>query len=263
MALVFLSMLPSPAIAVEEPEEGPVNEDGILPPIAILDIINYGSIKISLYLNWTPITVNNFIGLAESGHYNGVLFHRIVDDFVIQTGDGGGSSTIPLELHPNATHIDGAVGMARESDPDTAADQFYICDGPQHGLDDASINPEEGQSPGYAVFGVVIEGMEVVRAIASVPVYGENNPRPGSVVPSLWYNVGTPKQDVILEKVTIEYPEEEIEVGEEDDFILSGASLNAALIGLVLIVPAAALANFYFKRKRLIEDALLLEIEEG
>jgi len=162
--------------------------------IAVLDT-DFGIIRFELYENFTPITTSHFLELAEPGHYDGVLFHRIVDDFVIQTGDGGGSTTIPLEIHPNATHIDGAVGMARSEDPDSAEDQFYICDGAQHGLDGD-----------YAVFGVVIEGMEVVRQIAQVPVWGENNPRPGELVPLVWHNLGTPKEDVYLNEVTIETP---------------------------------------------------------
>ncbi len=187
--IILMSIIPSFTCEDEE-EEGPqVNR------IAIMDT-DYGIIKFELYENWTPITTGHFIELAEEGHYEGVLFHRIVDDFVIQTGDGGGSETIPLETHPNATHVDGAVGMARSEDPDSAEDQFYICDGAQHGLDGD-----------YAVFGIVIEGMEVVRQIASVPVWGENNPRPGAVIPSLSHNLGMPKEDVYLNSVLIETPE--------------------------------------------------------
>ncbi len=65
----------------------------------------------------------------------------------------------------NLTHTDGAVGMARSSNPDSASSQFYICDGPQHGLDG-----------GYAVFGQVVKGMEVVRAIAAVPTDASDKP---------------------------------------------------------------------------------------
>lgn len=191
MAFVVTSIAFFPLVVGQEEEEP---HAPFFNRIAILDT-DFGIIKFELYENWTPITTSHFIELAESGHYDGVLFHRIVDDFVIQTGDGGGSNTIPLETHPNATHIDGAVGMARGEDPDSAEDQFYICDGPQHDLDGD-----------YAVFGVVIEGMDVVHKIAEVPVWGENNPRPGELVPLVWYNLGTPKEDVYLNKVTIETP---------------------------------------------------------
>lgn len=152
-----------------------------------------GTIKFELYEKRAPITTTNFIKLAESSFYNGVLFHRVIDDFVIQSGDpntknrptgtpadwwddgdGGSDDTIPLESHPELTHVDGAVGMAREfGDPDSASSQFYICDGPQHRLDDTEENNQnrtfrEIDDRGYAVFGVVIEGIEIVREIATV-----------------------------------------------------------------------------------------------
>lgn len=139
---------------------------------------NFGVIKAMLYDQGAPITVGNFLNLTTSQFYDGILFHRIVDDFVIQTGDpntkdsnpyndgmGGSSQTIPLEINENLTHVDGALGMARSSDPNSASSQFYICDGPQHGLDG-----------NYAVFGVVVEGIEVVRQIASQPVWGLKRP---------------------------------------------------------------------------------------
>jgi len=196
LVVIMINISLFPQVSGQEHGEG--EECTSCNRIAVLET-DYGTITFTLYENITPITTANFIGLAESGHYTNVLFHRIVDDFVIQTGDGGGTGDpIPLEIHPNATHVDGAVGMARSEDPDSAEDQFYICDGAQHGLDGD-----------YAVFGIVIEGMEVVREIASVPVYGENNPRPGAGVPLLWKNVGMPKEDVYLQTVTIKEPEEE------------------------------------------------------
>jgi cyclophilin family peptidyl-prolyl cis-trans isomerase len=138
--------------------------------IAVVET-SMGTIKIELYEDEAPITVQNFIGLAESGFYDGLIFHRVVQDFVIQTGDpkgdgtGGSSETIRLEINKELTHIDGAVGMARSSNPNSASSQFYICDGAQHSLDGS-----------YAVFGQVIEGMDVVRAIAAVPVDSNDKP---------------------------------------------------------------------------------------
>ena len=132
--------------------------------IAVIET-SMGTIKIELYEQRAPITTANFIKLANNGFYDGLIFHRVVDDFVIQTGDplgtgmGGSGKTIPLEIHPELTHTNGAVGMARSLDPNSASSQFYICDGDQHFLDG-----------NYAVFGHVIEGMDVVQAIASVDV---------------------------------------------------------------------------------------------
>ena len=139
---------------------------------------DHGTIIVELADLDAPITVGNFIELASVNFYDNMRWHRIVDGFVIQTGDpnskdnnpyndgmGGSTRTIPLEIHENLTHEDGAIGMARSSDPDSASSQFYICDGAQHGLDGD-----------YAVFGFVREGIEVVRSISSVEVYGNRRP---------------------------------------------------------------------------------------
>ncbi|MBN1539069.1 MAG: peptidylprolyl isomerase [Candidatus Thermoplasmatota archaeon] len=152
--------------------------------LAVIEVEDWGTIKIELYENMTPITTKNFIDLAQSGFYDGIKFHRCIDGFVAQTGDpntknmnpyddgmGGSDSTIPLEICRNASHVDGAVGMARSSEPDTASSQFYICDGPQHGLDDWNRDDH-----GYAVFGVVVEGLEIAKDIAATETYGNTRP---------------------------------------------------------------------------------------
>jgi cyclophilin family peptidyl-prolyl cis-trans isomerase len=232
MVFIVISISFFPSISGQEDEKEGLQFN----TIAVLDT-DFGIIRFELYENWTPITTSHFIELAESGHYNGVLFHRIVDDFVIQTGDGGGSNTIPLEINPNATHIDGAVGMARSEDPDSAEDQFYICDGPQHGLDGD-----------YAVFGVVIEGMEVVRQIAEVPVWGENNPRPGELVPLVWHNLGTPKEDVYLNEVTLEIPKINETAMSSSSGEIEG-EFPFCILGFVILAPVIALWLFFWKKK--------------
>ena len=126
--------------------------------------------------------------------YDGIFFHRVIDDFVIQTGDptctavgaypasnpscgsNGSDENIPFESNANLTHINGAVGMARSVDPDSASSQFYICDGSQHGLDNG--NRSQDDDPGYAVFGVVREGMEIVKAVSQVPTSNDPLNRP-------------------------------------------------------------------------------------
>jgi cyclophilin family peptidyl-prolyl cis-trans isomerase len=134
-------------------------------PYAILET-SMGTIKIELFMDLVPNTVNNFINLTNISFYDGLVFHRVIDDFVIQGGghlpDGKRKESpfgpIDLEIHPLARHVDGAIGMARTSNPNSATCQFYICDGPQHSLDDD-----------YAVFGrVTRKTMTVVREIASV-----------------------------------------------------------------------------------------------
>ena len=91
-------------------------------------------------------------------------------------GSNGSDENIPFEANANLTHINGAVGMARGVDPDSASSQFYICDGPQHGLDNGNRTQED--DPGYAVFGVVREGMDLVKAVAQVPTSNEPLNRP-------------------------------------------------------------------------------------
>mgnify|MGYP001187969720 FL=1 len=153
-----------------------------------------GDIILELFLNWAPITVTNFVGLVNESFYDGIFFHRVIDDFVIQAGDptctalgvypasdpscgsNGSGETIPFEADANLTHINGALGMARSVDPDSASSQFYICDGPQHGLDNGNRSQED--DPGYAVFGVVREGMDLVQAAAQIPTSNDPLNRP-------------------------------------------------------------------------------------
>lgn len=239
LMLVIFNISLIPSAAGQENDHG--EERSLVNRIAVLET-DYGVITFELFENITPITTENFINLAESGHYTSVLFHRIVDDFVIQTGDGDGTGDpIPLEIHPNATHVDGAVGMARSDDPDSAEDQFYICDGAQHGLDGD-----------YAVFGLVLEGMDVVREIAQVPVYGENNPRPGAGVPLLWQNVGKPKEDVYVQTVSIVEPEMEDErVSPAEGF----GSVNISAWALLLVlIPVLAIVWYVVRMRRRVGD---------
>ena len=153
--------------------------------IAVIET-SMGTITAELYETRAPNTTANFIGLAERGFYDGLIFHRVINNFMIQggcpegTGMGGSGTNIELEIHPELTHVDGALAMARSSHPDSASSQFYICDGAQSRLD--------GQ---YAVFGMVINGMDVVRAIAEVETGSQNKPA----------------EDVVITKISIETPE--------------------------------------------------------
>ena len=120
-----------------------------------------GTIRFELYEKDAPITTSNFIGLAEKNFYDGLKFHRVEPNFVIQggcpqgTGTGGSGKNIKLEISPNLKHGDaGAVAMARSAQPDSASSQFYITLAPTPFLDG-----------NYAVFGRVTEGLDVVRNI--------------------------------------------------------------------------------------------------
>lgn len=198
---------------------------------------NYGTIKFMLYDHGVPITTANFIKLADSGFYDGCLFHRVIDDFVIQGGDpnskdnipqndgmGGSGETIPLEINPELTHIDGAVGMARSEDPNSASSQFYICDGAQHQLDGD-----------YSVFGVVNDdaSMEVVRTIASVETWGYVRP----------LLQDRPIEDVVMEKVYTEHGYyENITMN-----IPTGNNISYGILIVVIIVIAAAVIGYKMK----------------
>ena len=121
---------------------------------------NKGKIKAELYTKEAPITAGNFISLANSGFYTGITFHRYEPGFVIQGGDpngdgtGGSPNKIKLEINPKLTHVKGALAMARTNDPNSASSQFYIVLEPSHFLDG-----------NYAVFGKVIEGMDVAMSL--------------------------------------------------------------------------------------------------
>ncbi len=133
-------------------------------PIAVMNT-TLGTMKLILYEDLVPITTNNFMKLSNDDFFDGLVFHRVIKDFMIQGGgyDSAGShhespyGTIDLEIHPDVRHVDGAISMARTSDPNSATSQFFICDGKQAYLDDE-----------YAAFGKVLIGMDVLRSIASV-----------------------------------------------------------------------------------------------
>lgn len=117
-----------------------------------------GTMKIELFEQDAPGTVQNFITLIEKGFYDGLTFHRVIDDFMIQggcphgTGTGGPGYKIKCEINPNK-HLRGSLSMAHAG-KDTGGSQFFICHSPQPHLDGV-----------HTVFGRVIEGLDVVDAI--------------------------------------------------------------------------------------------------
>jgi cyclophilin family peptidyl-prolyl cis-trans isomerase len=135
-----------------------------------------GKIVCELFPKDAPQTVNSFVFLARDHFYDGLTFHRVVPDFVIQGGDpngdgsGGPGYTLPLEAKDNPhLHDTGALAMARTNDPDSAGSQFYITLSPQHSLDPGALIPDQNgnitKSPGYTVFGNVIDGKDVPAKI--------------------------------------------------------------------------------------------------
>ena len=135
---------------------------------AIIEIEKFGTIELELYKDIAPISVDNFVKLANKGFYNGLTFHRIIKGFMIQggcpkgNGTGGPGYCIKGEFAANGVdnpikHERGVISMARAADPDSAGSQFFIMHKNAPHLD--------GQ---YAAFGKVINGIEVVDAVASV-----------------------------------------------------------------------------------------------
>lgn len=154
-----------------------------------------GDIRIALDAQKAPKTVANFLQYVKAGHYNGLIFHRVIENFMIQ---GGGftpdmrqrptKSAIPLESQGGLLNLRGSLAMARTSDPNSATAQFFINTVDNAFLDAA--NSSDGQ--GYAVFGQVIEGMEVVDKIRLVAV-GNKGP-----------HQNLPLKPVIINKAIVE-----------------------------------------------------------
>lgn len=157
----------------EEKEAKPKEDEAVLDTQEALEGIhhaemiveNYGTIKLELDADVAPVTVTNFVKLAQDHFYDGLTFHRIIKGFMIQGGDplgngtGGADETIKGEFNSNGvendiSHTRGTLSMARSSDPDSASSQFFIMH-----EDGAYLDGE------YAAFGHVTEGMEVVDAI--------------------------------------------------------------------------------------------------
>ena len=121
---------------------------------------NMGKVKIELYADKTPKTVQNFIDLSNSGFYDGVIFHRVIPGFMAQTGDpdgtgtGGPGYTFEDEFHPSLSHdSEGILSMANRG-PNTNGSQFFITYGPTPHLDNM-----------HSVFGKVVEGQDLIEAI--------------------------------------------------------------------------------------------------
>ena len=151
-----------------------------------IDINGYGTIALELDADTAPISVTNFMALAEDGFYDGLTFHRIIDGFMIQGGDplgngtGGSDMNIKGEFAKNGidnsiSHKRGVISMARSGDPDSASSQFFIVH------EDSTFLDGE-----YAAFGHVTEGMDIVDQICKdTPVQDDNG------------TVGTDDQPVI------------------------------------------------------------------
>ena len=146
-------------------------------PIVTIEMEDGGIIRLELYPDIAPITVDNFVSLVKKGFYDGLIFHRVISGFMIQGGDpkgtgmGGPGYTIKGEFRANGVvnnikHERGVISMARSMMPDSAGSQFFIMHADAPHLD--------GQ---YASFGMVIDGMDIVDAIVNTKRDWHDRPR--------------------------------------------------------------------------------------
>ncbi len=160
-------------IQENQTEEQKNRTEGIsMPPnrYAVIET-NMGTMKIELYEQRAPITTKNFIDLTNKGFYDGLIFHRIIDGFMIQGGDpdgtggGGPGYTIKDEFHPELTHDSKGILSMANAGPDTGGSQFFI-----------TLDATPHLNNKHAVFGKVVEGMEVLDAIGKVKTGANDKP---------------------------------------------------------------------------------------
>jgi cyclophilin family peptidyl-prolyl cis-trans isomerase len=138
-------------------------------------VTNVGEIEIELYPDKAPVTVKNFLAYVDAGFYNGTIFHRVIPNFMTQ---GGGldqtmnekavRSPIKNEADNGRKNLTGTIAMARTGEPHSATAQFFINVKDNEFLDHRAKSKQEW---GYAVFGKVVNGMDVVRRIESIPTH--------------------------------------------------------------------------------------------
>lgn len=147
---------------------------------------NMGTIELELFADKTPKTVENFVGLANKGYYDGVIFHRVIDNFMIQGGDptgtGRGGQSLwggrfEDEIVPELKHSGAGILSMANAGPNTNGSQFFI-----------TLKATPWLDGRHTVFGKVIKGLDVVQAIGKVPTNQQDRPL----------------KDVVMEKVTIE-----------------------------------------------------------
>lgn len=152
-----------------------------------------GDIRVELYPEKAPKTVANFLDYVSSGQYTGTIFHRVIRGFMIQGGGYTQSyqekptrAPVPLESRNGLKNAAGMLAMARTSDPNSATAQFFI-----NTVDNAGLDYPNPDGHGYAVFGKVIAGMEVVKKIEATPT-GTRGPMND-----------VPQKPVVIESATI------------------------------------------------------------
>jgi len=168
-----------------------------LPPLAekVRLATSLGDVVVELDAEKAPKTVANFLAYVKAGHYNGLIFHRVIPTFMVQTGgykpdlsEKPTRGAIPLESRNGLSNVRGSLAMARTGIPDSATSQFFI-----NVVDNLFLDqPNARDGNGYAVFGKVVEGMDVVDKIKDVPT------RPSGMHENL------PVTAVTIRKATVE-----------------------------------------------------------
>ncbi len=163
---------------------------------------NFGDIKIALNHEKAPITAENFLNYCKSGFYNNTIFHRVIDGFMIQGGgmeagmrEKSTAARIQKEANNGLSNKRGTIAMARTSDPHSATAQFFINVADNTFLDHRAkelFGKKVVQEWGYAVFGEVVEGMDVVDKIKGVKTGNSG------------FHQDVPKEDVIITSVSVE-----------------------------------------------------------
>ena len=167
-------------------------------PIVTINMRDGGTIRLELYPEIAPISVNNFISLVSRHFYDGLIFHRVIKGFMIQggcpygNGMGGPGYQIKGEFSKNGVandlkHTEGVLSMARAMNPDSAGSQFFIMHKNAPHLDGS-----------YAAFGKVVEGMDVVNRIAETATDYSDRPLENQVM-----------QSVTVDTFGVDYPEPE------------------------------------------------------
>ena len=180
-------------ITSSKPQDQPMTTSDI---VNVTMTTNYGAIELELYADKAPLTVANFITYADEGFYNDTIFHRVIDGFMIQ---GGGFTDefvqketkghVQNEADNGLTNAVGTIAMARTPDPHSATAQFFINVADNDFL---NFRSADNAGYGYAVFGKVIGGMDVVDKIKAVPT-GAGGPMPTDV----------PQETVSITAVTV------------------------------------------------------------
>lgn len=140
-------------------------------------ITSLGNVVLELYPNKAPLSVDNFLNYVYAGFYSGTIFHRVIPNFVVQTGGftSGLSpmkpifAPITLESNNGLRNLAGTLAMARTSDPNSATSQFFV-----NLVDNANLDYVDSTNPGYAVFGKVTAGIDVINSIGALSTGNSN-----------------------------------------------------------------------------------------